>query len=327
MDLYQLIIIFLVIALAIALILRELSAIRKELGDNIWKTAEMSQRQFNESSKTIREVSERLVKLDETNRQVLDFSSQLESLQDTLKNPKHRGLLGEYYLETLLRNSFSPKHYAIQYAFKDGEIVDAVIFFGDKIIPIDSKFSLETYNRIVEEKDPSRIEILEKQFVADLKKRIDETAKYIRPEEGTMEFAFMFIPAEGIYYDLLVNKIGTIKANTRDLLDYAVCEKNVHIVSPTTFYVTLQSLMQGMRAYQVQAQTKEIIQNVSLLQRHLKAYEEHMQRLGNQLSTGVKTYNTAVGEFGKIEKDITKLTGGSPDYDISKIEDNVNRLE
>ncbi len=327
MDLYQLIIIFLVITLAIALILRELSAIRKEVGDNIWKTAEMSQRQFSESSKTIREVSERLVKLDDTNRQVLDFSSQLESLQDTLKNPKHRGLLGEYYLETLLKNSFSPKHYATQYAFRDGKIVDAVIFFGDKIIPIDSKFSLETYNQIAEEKDLSRIEVLEKQFVSDLKKRIDETAKYIRPEEGTMEFAFMFIPAEGIYYDLLVNKIGTIKANTRDLLDYAVCEKNVHIVSPTTFYVTLQSLIQGMRAYSVQSQTKEIIQNVSLLKRHLKVYEEHMQRLGNQLSTGVKTYNTAVSEFGKIEKDITKLTGESSDYDVSKIEDSVNRLE
>lgn len=327
MELYQIAIIFLFIVLAIALILKELSAIRKEVGENIWKTAEMNQRQFAESNKIIKEVSERLVKLDETNKQVLDFSTQLEALQDTLKNPKHRGLLGEYYLETLLKNSFSPKHYKIQYSFKDGKTVDAVIFLGEKIIPIDSKFSLETYNQISEEKDSFRIAILEKQFVADLKKRIDEASKYIRPEEGTTDFAFMFIPAEGIYYDLLVNKIGTIKANTRDLLDYAVHERNVHIVSPTTFYVTLQSLLQGMRAYQVQEQTKEIIQNVSVLSKHIKAYEEYMNRLGNQLATGVRTYNAAAKELNKIDKDVLKLTGESEGIDAYKIEEDVKNID
>ncbi len=299
---------------------QDIEAMRKEVGEGIWKTAEIAQKQYSESAKIIANVTERLVKLDETNRQVLDFSRQLESLQDTLKNPKQRGIFGEYYLETLLKNAFHSKQYKMQYEFEDGGCVDAALFFGDKIIPIDSKFSLETYNRLSEEKNPAERQALEKKFIQDLKNRIEETAKYIRPQEGTMDFAFMFIPAEGIYYDLLINKIGSVKGNTRDLIDYAVYEKNVHIVSPTTFYVTLQSLWQGMKAYQIQEKTKEIIKNVGLLSKHLKVYEEHMKKLGSQLGTAVKTYNTAYKEMGKIDKDILKLTGESPEIDIVQLE-------
>lgn len=257
----------------------------------------------------IRNVSEHLTRLQESNKQVLTFTDQLKNLQDILKNPKQRGILGEYFLETLLKNAFQPKQYEMQYKFADGEIVDAIIRLGDKIIPIDSKFSLENYNRIVEERDPVAREALEKTFKQDLKNRIDETAKYVRPQEGTMEFAFMFIPAEGIYYDLLINKVGAVKVNTRDLLDYAVNEKRVHIVSPTTFYVTLQSMWQGMRAYQIQESTKEILKNVGSLSRHLKAYNDYFARLGNNLSTTVNAYNLAQKELGKIEKDVLKVGG------------------
>jgi DNA recombination protein RmuC len=299
---------------------KDVEAMRKEVGEGVLKTAEMTREQFTESSKIIREVGEKMIKLDDTNKQVLEFSRQLESLQDTLKNPKQRGVFGEYYLETLLKNAFTPKHYQMQYYFNDNTHVDAVLFFGEKIIPIDSKFSLETYNRISEEKNEREKEKIEKQFIKDLKNRIEETAKYIRPKEGTVDFAFMFIPAEGIYYDLLVNKIGTTKASTRDLIEYAVHEKNVHIVSPTTFYVTLQSLWQGMRAYHIQEKTKEIVKNISVLSKHLKVYEEHMNRLGSQMDTTVKTYNRASQELKKIDKDITRITGESPEIETKKID-------
>ncbi len=299
---------------------RDIDAIRKEIGEGVWKTAEITREQFTESSKIIREVSEKMTKLDETNRQVLEFSHQLDNLQDTLKNPKQRGVFGEYYLETLLKNAFNPKQYQMQYYFKDNSHVDAVLFLGEKIIPIDSKFSLETYNRISQEKDEEKKAKIEKQFIKDLKNRIEETSKYIRPKEGTMDFAFMFIPAEGVYYDLLVNKIGTTKSSSRDLLEYAIYEKNVHIVSPTTFYVTLQSLWQGMRAYHIQEKTKEIIKNISTLSKHLKVYEEHVNRLGSQLETTVRTYNTASKELKKIDKDITKITGDSSGIKTKKIE-------
>lgn len=275
--------------------------------------------QLSESTKIVRDVTERLTKLDETNRQVVSFAEQLRKLEDVLKNPKQRGVFGEYYLETLLAKVFQPNQFQMQYKFKDGVIVDAALFFGEKIIPIDSKFSLENYNRIVEENDPTERGKLEKVFKQDLRNRIDETAKYIRPEEGTLEFAFMFIPAEGIFYDLLVNKVGAIKVNTRDLLDYAAHEKRVHIVSPTTFYVTLQSLVVGMKAYTIQESTKQIIKNVGVLGKHLKAYDDYFQRLGNNLETTVNAYNLASKELGKIDKDVMRIGGESIEHEIAAL--------
>lgn len=289
---------------------QQLAELRQTLDGKQAEMTRVLQQQSSESNRIVRDVTERLTKLDETNRQVVNFADQLNRLQDILKNPKQRGVFGEYYLEQLLAKAFQPNQYQMQYKFKDGVIVDAALFFGDKIIPIDSKFSLENYNRIVEERDNTEREKLEKLFKQDLKNRIDETAKYIRPQEGTLEFAFMFIPAEGIYYDLLVNKVGAIKVNTRDLLDYAVHERKVHIVSPTTFYVTLQALMVGMKAYTIQESTKEIIQNVGVLGKHLRAYEDYFQRLGNNLGTTVNAYNLASKELAKIDKDVVKLAGG-----------------
>ncbi len=276
--------------------------------------------QSGRSAKIVQNVTERLTKLDETNKQVLIFSSQLQKLQDTLSNPKQRGIFGEYQLEMLLKNAFQPNQYKMQYKFKDGEIVDAVLFLGEKIIPIDSKFSLENYNRIVEENNPDQRQQLEKAFKSDLKNRIDETSKYIRPDEGTIDFAFMFIPAEGIFYDLLVNKVGAIKVNTRDLIDYAINEKKVHIVSPTTFYVTLQSLWQGMRAFQIQEKTKDILKHVGKLDTHIKAYEEYLKKLGGHLGTTVNAYNHAYKEFNKIDKDVVKLAGGESTVEPSELE-------
>ncbi|MDP2684865.1 MAG: DNA recombination protein RmuC [bacterium] len=276
--------------------------------------------QIGQSNKIVQDVTEKLTKLDETNKQVLNFSEQLQKMQDILSNPKQRGVFGEYQLEMLLKNAFQPNQYKMQYPFLDGVIVDAVLFLGDKIIPIDSKFSLENYNRIVDETDSTHKEQLEKTFKNDLKNRIDETAKYIRPNEGTMDFAFMFIPAEGIFYDLLVNKVGAIKVNTRDLIDYAINEKKVHIVSPTTFYVTLQSLWQGMRAFKIQEKTKDILKQVGKLDTHIKVYEDYLKKLGGHLDTTVNTYNSAYKEFKKIDKDVVKMIGGDSKVEALEID-------
>ena len=287
-----------------------------KMGDS----TKMFQQQFAQSAKIVRDVTERLTKLDETNKQVMGVADQLQGLEDVLKNPKHRGVLGEYFLENVLKNVLPPKNYQMQYEFKNGDIVDAVVFVKDKIIPIDSKFSLENYNRILNEKDPTEKEYLEKQFKADLKNRIDETAKYIRPNEDTMDFAFMFIPAEGIYYDLLINQVGAIKVNTRDLIEYAFKDKHVIIVSPTSFFAYLQTVMQGLRALQIEESAKEIRKYVEMLQKHLLSYEEYLQKLGNNLGTTVNMYNRAYKEFGKIDKDVVKITGKAGDIEPMQIE-------
>jgi len=261
--------------------------------------------QLGESAKIIKDVTEGLTKLDETNRQVITFADQLQNLQDVLKNPKQRGILGEYFLETVLKNTLPPGSYQMQYRFEDGEIVDAVVFVKDMIVPIDSKFSLENYNRIVEEKAGPDRERLEKAFLNDLKLRIKETSKYIRPKESTTEFAFMFIPHEAIYYDLLVNKIGI----DDNILERAASEYKVLITSPTSFLAYLQTVMQGLKALQIEEQAQVIMKRVGDLGKHVGAYDTYMQKLGNSLSTTVNAYNTAHKELGKIDKDVLRITG------------------
>lgn len=293
---------------AFILLQNQINEVNKTLGENLSSTQEALQRQFSQSSRIIQEVTEKLTKLDETNKQVVGFAEQLKSLENVLTNPKQRGILGEYFLETLLKNVLPPAAYQMQYRFKDGEAVDAVIFVEDRIIPVDSKFSLENYNRLVEEQDPAARDRLEKQFKQDVKNRIDETAKYIRPNEKTMDFAFMFIPSEGIYYDLLINRIGTIKAQTRDLIEYAFKDKHVIIVSPTSFFAYLQTVLQGLRALQIEQSAQQIRERVERLQKHLISYDDFMRRLGNNLGTTVNMYNSAYREFKKVDKDVTRIT-------------------
>jgi DNA recombination protein RmuC len=305
--------------------------LRGELDKKLSETHRTNQLQFgqnakivqditSQSAKLIADVTEKLTKLDETNKQVVNFSAQLQNLQDILKNPKQRGVLGEYFLEETLKNVLPPKSYQMQYPFKDGTIVDAVVFVKDKIIPIDAKFTLENYEKLLNTSDPEARKKLEIQFKADLKNRIDETAKYVKPAEGTMEFAFMFIPSEAIYYDLLVNSVGAVKVNTRDLIEYAFRDKKVIIVSPTSFLAYLQTVLQGLKAMQIEEKAKEIRANIEKLQRHMGSYDEFMKKLGLSMSTTVNHYNNAYAEFKKIDKDVTKITDEPSDIQVLTIE-------
>ncbi len=296
---------------SLLLLQNQLHEITRRLDISKGEMSETMQRQMSESNRLIKEITQELTKVGEGQKQVFSMADQLKNLQDILKNPKQRGVLGEYFLDSLLKNVIPPGQYQMQYKFKDGSIVDAVIFVKDKIIPIDSKFSLENYNRIIEENDPVRHAELEKVFKQDLKNRIDETSKYIKPEEGTMEFAFMFIPAEGIYYDLLINKVGAIKTNTQDLIQYAFKEKKVIIVSPTSFLAYLQTVLQGLKMLQIEESAKEIRKRVENLGKHIGSYETFMKKLGGHLGTTVNMYNSASKELAKIDKDVLKITGAS----------------
>lgn len=313
------------------------SELRQELDRKLSETYQSNQRQFSQTSKIVQDitsqsaklisdVTEKLTKLDETNKQVVNFSSQLQNLQDILKNPKQRGVLGEYFLEETLKNVLPPNSYQMQYSLGKDEktgkelIVDAVVFIKDKVIPIDAKFSLENYERILNENDKSKRDKLEQEFKKDLKNRIDETAKYVLPGKKTMEFAFMFIPSEAIYYDLLVNKVGTVKVNTRDLIEYAFREKKVVIVSPTSFLAYLQTVLQGLKAMQIEEKAQEIKVNIEKLGRHLSGYDDFMNKLGVSMSTTVNHYNNAYKEFKKIDKDVTRITGEKSDIEAMKID-------
>jgi DNA recombination protein RmuC len=257
------------------------------------------------------DVTQRLAKLDETNRRVVDVADELKTLQNVLSNPKQRGVFGEFYLESVLENVLPATQFKMQYKFKDGEIADAVIFLDKgNILPVDSKFSLENYNRMIEASGKEREQYLLK-VKNDLKLRIDETSKYIRTSEKTMDFAFMFIPSESLYYDLLINNVGT-GGSSRDLIEYAFRDKRVIIVSPTSFMAYLQTVLQGLRSLQIEEQAKDIQVRVGKLGQHLSKYSEFLNKLGVSLSTTVNHYNNAHKEFVKVDKDIVKIAGGEP---------------
>ena len=297
---------------------RSIMSLQQTMGDKLEKSnlgvQQSVQKQLTESAKLVADVTQRLARLDETNRRVINVADELKTLQNVLSNPKQRGVFGEFYLSSVLENILPPGQFQTQYKFNDGEIVDAVIFLDKgQILPIDSKFSLENYNRMIEANGKEREQYLQK-VKADLKGRVDETAKYIRPSEKTMDFAFMFIPSESLYYDLLVNNVGS-GGSSRDLIEYAFREKHVIITSPTSFMAYLQTVLQGLRSLQIEEQAKDIQVRVGKLGQHIAKYDEYMKKLGNSLGTTVNHYNNAYKEFGKVDKDVVKIANSDSSVD------------
>ena len=282
------------------------------------KSQESMTRQLAQSAKLVKDVTERLTKLDDTNKRVINVADELKQLQNVLQNPKQRGVLGEFYLEQILQNLLPSGSYELQYKLSESNVVDAVIHLDDKILPIDSKFSLENYNRLLDATEAQR-PTYEKVFKEDLKKRIDETAKYIQPKKGTLDQALMFIPSEAIYYDLLANKVGASGVSGRDLMQYAAVEKRVVIVGPSTISAMLQVIVQGLKSLEIQKDTDVIRKNIEQLQKHLIAYDGHFKRVGNSLGATVGHYNKASKELGKIDKDIVKIGGGETVIDVDSV--------
>lgn len=303
---------------------RSIQQLSSSMGDKLERNNQAVstsvQKQLSESSKLVADVTQRLAKLDETNRRVVDVATDLKTLQNVLSNPKQRGVFGEFYLESVLDNVLPPSQYKMQYAFKDGEAVDAAIFLDKgKILPVDSKFSLENYNRMIEAGDKQQRDELLGKVKNDLKSRIDETAKYIRPEEGTMDFAFMFIPSESLYYDLLINNVGS-GGSSRDLIEYAFRDKRVIIVSPTSFLAYLQTVLQGLRSLQIEEQARDIQVRVGLLGVHIRKFDDLLSKMGKSLSITVNHYNNSYKELSKIDKDVVKISGGNSEVDVAIVD-------
>ncbi len=285
-----------------------IEAFKLESAKNLADQIKDSKQDQKNMSDTLEKVTKELEKIKGTNEQVLTFANQMKTLEKILGNQKQRGILGEIQLENLLANVLPPQLFQMEYSFSNNEAVDAIIKVGEFIIPIDAKFSLDNYNKMIEsdETDTERLNDLEKKFKNDIKNRIDETSKYIRPNEGTVDYAYMFIPADGLYQDLLNNKVGSLKINQRDLVSYAY-EKKVMIVSPMSLFPMLQVTSKALNNMKVEESIQEIMINLEKLENHLNAYYTYHKKLGISLSTVVNHYNVSNNEFKKIDKDITKL--------------------
>ncbi len=285
--------------------------LQKQLTEQLGTSNKQMQAQFAASARIIADVTQKLTELDRTNKSVGDVANELKTLQNVLQNPKQRGVLGEYYLDQILKNLLPPGAYELQYKMGEGTTVDAVIKLDDKLLPIDSKFSLENYNRLIDAKEAER-PVLERAFKEDLKRRIDETAKYIQPSKGTLDQALMFIPSEAIYYDLLANKVGAAGVSGRNLMQYAAKDKKVTIVGPSTLSAMLQVIVQGMRSLEIHKDTEKIRKNIEQLSKHLVSHNAYMQKLGSSLGVTVGHFNTTYKELGKIDKDIVKIAETEP---------------
>jgi DNA recombination protein RmuC len=293
--------------------------LQQQLSDQLGASSKQMATQFEASAKIIQDVTQKLTELDRTNRSVGDIAAELKTLQNVLQNPKQRGVLGEYYLEQILKNVLPPGSFELQYRMGEGLVVDAVIKLDDKILPVDSKFSLENYNRLLDAPEAERPQ-LERAFRDDLKRRIEETGKYIHPAKGTLDQALMFIPSEAIYYDLLANKVGLGSVSGRSLIEYAAAEKKVTIVGPSTLSAMLQTIVQGLRSLEIHKDTEKIRKNIEQLSRHLVAHNAYMQKLGTSLGTTVGHFNATYKELGKIDKDIVKITDKTPNVEPMLLE-------
>ena len=293
----------------------KLKDINKEINDFHKSSKVNMQKQFADSNKVIKEVTMELEKIKGTNEQVLSFANQMKTLEKILGNQKQRGILGEIQLENLLANVLPPELFQMQYSFSSGEAVDAIVRVGDYLIPIDAKFSLDNYNKMIESSDQNEITGLEKKFKEDIKNRIDETSKYIRPSETTTDYAYMFIPADGLYQDLLNSRVGSLKINSKDLVSYAYSKK-VMIVSPMSLFPMLQITVKALHNLKVEKSIEDIKKNVDKLSNHLNAYKTYHSKLGNTLSTAVNHFNNSSHEFKKIDKDVMKISGGQSQVDF-----------
>jgi DNA recombination protein RmuC len=301
--------------------------INEKLNQNQKEMSRSVENQFLESQKLIKNITEELQDVKKTSGEVASFAEGLQNLQNILQNSKQRGALGEYFLESTIKNILPVDSYEFQYLFKDKTIVDAVIKLPEGIVPVDSKFSLENYNNFISENNPERKKEFQKIFREDLKKRVSETAKYIKPRENTMDFAFMFIPSEGIYYDLLTSRIGADvdsskigEDRSQNFLEYAFREKKVIVVSPTTLHAYLQTVMQGLKALRIEKKAGEIGKKVEDLQKHIQKYSQTHKKVGAAITTAVNQYNLSSKSLKQISNDTIKITGSGKTIEENLIE-------
>lgn len=275
---------------------KQLGSVTTQVNDRLRENTSMLERQqrsvgdrLDTAAKAVNTVTSRLSKIEEGNKKIYDVGKDISSLQELLKAPKLRGGLGELFLNDLLAQILPQEHYTMQYTFKTGDTVDSVIHLRDHIIPVDSKFPLENYKKMYEtDKEEERV-AFRKTFMNDVKKRIDEIAtKYILPDEKTLDFALMYVPAENVYYEMIVKE----QKNERNLSAYAF-EKKVIPVSPNTFYIYLQTILIGLKGFQIEKQAGAILKSLSRLRGDFVKFGDDFGLVGKHIGHARNSYENS----------------------------------
>jgi len=236
-------------------------------------------------------VREALGRLEQSNRQIYEVGKDIAGLQELLRAPKLRGQFGETFLENLLSQVMPKGYYEIQYKFKSGETVDAAIRLGNKLVPIDAKFSLENFKKFLAATDEGEKAAARKKFIADVKDRINEIAsKYILPEEDTYDFALMYIPAENVYYEVIIKE---------DMLTFCLSRKVIP-VSPNTFYAYLQVICLGLKGMKIEQNAQEILKSLGTLSNEMAKFKEDFELTGSHLVNACKKYDDSSRRLGRF---------------------------
>ena len=263
-------------------------------------------KQLDNSSRAISEIHSKLGALEKTTKNIEEIGKDISSLQDILQAPKLRGNLGEYLLEELLKQIFPGANYETKYNFKNGTQVDAIIRLGGYIVPVDSKFPLESYQKLVNAGSEESKKAFKKEFVASVKKRIDETAKYINPSEGTFDFAMMYIPAENVFYETIINDSFTNK--DYELMHHAM-EKRVIPVSPNSFYAYLMALVFGLKGLKIEQEAKTILGELSQIQDRFGKFFTDYSVVGKHITSALNKYNDSTKGADKLNEQVSRITG------------------
>jgi DNA recombination protein RmuC len=302
---------------AMALLQQQMDAMRKQLADSLSQNANLLHQQLDSVSQNLRsssgEINKRLDnaaklygglqsqlgKLSEANAQIQDMVKDVSALQDILRPPKLRGGMGEVLLENLLREILPTEHVSMQYRFRSGSIVDAVIRLPEGMVPVDAKFPLENFKRVIAAASEEERRSARREFARDVKKHIDDIHdKYIRTDEGTSAFALMYIPAENVYYETIIR---TEEEGEKALYAYAIA-KQVMPVSPNSFYAYLVTISQGFRGMRIEERAREIIDHLNRLRLELEKFSDDFRTVGRHLTNAQTKFTDAEKRLTRFEE-------------------------
>ena len=285
----------------------QLNQMTQMMGQNLKNTQTHITTQLDSSNRIIGDIRTKLGVLETTAKNIQDIGQNISSLQNILQAPKLRGNLGEFLLEELLKQMFPAANYKMKHSFKNGAQVDAVIKLEDRIVPIDSKFPLESFQRLISADTEENKRAHKKEFFTSVKKRIDEIAeKYINPAENTFDFALMYIPAENVFYETIIN--DSLSNKDYELLNYAM-ERHVIPVSPNSFYAYLMAIVYGLKGFKIEQQAKTILGELSLVQEKFGKFITDYTLVGKHLSNAIGKYNDSEKDAEKLNDQINRITG------------------
>jgi len=289
-------------------IMGQVNAQLKENATVVQQTHQSLGERLDTASQGYSTVMNKLIQLEESNKRIYEVGKDLATLQEILRAPKLRGTLGELFLSQLISQILPPEHYMLQHQFKNGQTVDAVIVLRDNyLVPIDAKFPLENFKKMLEVENKEENERLRKTFISDVKKHLDKIAElYILPDEKTLDFALMYIPAENIYYEIIIKNYEG--RGDLSLIDYAFSKKVIP-VSPNTFYIYLQAILIGLRGLQIEKGAQEILNNLTKLRGDFTKFNADFELLGTHLTRAKNSYDDSTKRLEKFDSKLSLTTG------------------